>query len=82
MKIKRFKLNALSQEGLQEKEMNAIIGGNSCGCACSFEGQGGSSTNDNASANYQSGYVSNTKCNYVSYDSGEGFGFVARPKAS
>ena len=66
MKIKRFKLNVLSQEELQEKEMNAIIGGNSCGCACSFAGQGGSSTNDNASANYH----------------GEGFGVVVRPKAS
>lgn len=27
MKIKRFKLNALSAEGLRQKEMNAIIGG-------------------------------------------------------
>ena len=41
MKIRRFKLNALSAETLQQKEMNVIIGGaDSCGCACAYEGMG------------------------------------------
>lgn len=30
MKIKRFKLNALSKESLRQKEMSAIVGGTSC----------------------------------------------------
>ena len=53
MKIKRFKLNALSIEGLRQKEMNAIVGGNSCGCSCYWANQGGSSIDDNNMANYQ-----------------------------
>lgn len=59
MKIKRLKLNALSAEGLRQKEMNAIIGGDTCGCGCLFAGQPeGSSTKDNQSANFQKGYFS------------------------
>ena len=57
MKIRRFKLNTLSAETLQMKEMNVIIGGaDSCGCACAYEGMGGSSFSDNTNANYK--YVS------------------------
>lgn len=37
MKLKRFRLNALSAETLRQKEMNAIVGGNSCGCGCAYE---------------------------------------------
>lgn len=81
MKIKRFKLNVLSAETLQQKEMDAIIGGyESCGCACAYEGYGGSSFSDNKSANYNYGYTSNT-CNFVEYSS-EGMEVVCRPKAS
>lgn len=56
MKIKRFKLNALCSEGLQQKEMNAIVGGEFiCGCGCLYEGTpGGSTTAANQSANKSS----------------------------
>ena len=56
MKIKRFKLNALSAEGLRQKEMNAIMGGTrTCSCSCYWANQGGSSLDDNKSANYNLG---------------------------
>ena len=55
MKIKRFKLNALSAEGLRLKEMNAIIGGRACGCSCYYANNGGSSSTDNMNANYAVG---------------------------
>lgn len=81
MKIKRFKLNTLSAETLQLKEMNVIIGGaDSCGCACAYEGMGGSSFSDNTNANYKYGYTSNT-CNFTQY-SAQGYMPVCRPKAS
>ncbi|MGM9674847.1 MAG: TIGR04149 family rSAM-modified RiPP [Bacteroidaceae bacterium] len=56
MKIKRLKLNALSAEGLRQKEMDAIIGGEFvCGCGCLFEGTpGGATTADNGEANKNS----------------------------
>ena len=58
MKIK--KLNALAQEGnvLRAKEAAAIFGGQAertCGCACYYQNAGGSSTNDNAQANFNGG---------------------------
>lgn len=68
MKIKRFKLNALSAEGLRQKEMNAIIGGNSCSCSCYWAGKGGSSINDNNMANHKYNYASVHGCNQFSYD--------------
>lgn len=56
MKIKRFKLNALSAEGLRQKEMNAIVGGTRvCTCSCYWEGNGGSPSIDNKNANYALG---------------------------
>lgn len=55
MKIKRFKLNALSAEGLRQKEMNAIVGGQTCGCSCYYANAGGSSANCNSGANYSAG---------------------------
>lgn len=67
MKFKRFKLNALSAEGLRQKEMNAIMGGNSCSCSCYWEGKGGSSINDNNMANYEHNYESVHGCNQFTY---------------
>lgn len=67
MKIKRFKLNDLSTEALQQKEMNAIMGGTRiCSCSCYWASQGGSSSDDNKSANYNlgdSGGYSTDGCN-------------------
>lgn len=67
MKIKRFKLNVISAENLQQKEMSAIMGGQCCGCSCYWEYQGGSSIEDNTMANYQYGYESAHGCNQFSY---------------
>lgn len=66
MKIKKIKLNALSSEVLRQKEMDAIIGGNTCGCSCAYEGApGGSNFHDNMSANYKLGITSSYGCNQV-----------------
>lgn len=75
MKIKRIKLNALSAEGLRQKEMNAIVGGTRiCSCSCYYANSGGSSSSDNKNANYalgDGGGVSYQGCNqYFKADSG------------
>lgn len=73
MRIKRFKLNALSAESLRQKEMNAIIGGKSCGCSCYWANQGGSSVNDNNMANYHIGVdYSQHGCSPFTYDDENG----------
>lgn len=81
MKIKRFKLSALSAAGLRQKEMGAIIGGNTCGCACAYEGQGGSSTSSNMSANYSYGMTSSYGCNQTIYGDDCGLGVVIQNHA-
>ena len=72
MKLKRFKLNALSAEELRQKEMDALIGGNSCSCSCYWRKKGGSSLNANNMANYQSNYSSTHGCNQFTYDDDNG----------
>lgn len=81
MKIKRFKLNALSAEGLRQKEMNAIVGGNSCGCSCAYEGQGGSTTSANMYANYDLNTQSTYGCNQVMKDDEYGLGVLVQNHA-
>jgi len=72
MKIKRFKLNALSAEGLRQKEMDAIVGGRACGCSCYYANSGGSSSYTNSGANYNigdDGGFSGAGCNqYMTID--------------
>lgn len=69
MKIKRFKLNALSAEGLRQKEMDAIVGGQTCGCSCYYANTGGSSSYCNSGANYATGGMSPVGCNdYITVD--------------
>lgn len=82
MKFKRFKLNALSAEGLRQKEMNAIVGGSdSCRCSCYYQYSGGSISSDNMNANYNYGYNSNNTCNlFVKTESG--LDVICRPKVS
>lgn len=80
MKFKRFKLNALSAEGLRQKEMDAIVGGNTCRCGCAYSENGGSPAHDNANANYGYGYQSYNSCNIVVIVNGE-WDVVSRPKA-
>lgn len=83
MKLKRFKLSALSSEQLRQKELSAIVGGNSCGCSCAYSSpsQGGSSSSDNMNANYKYGYESNNSCSFVARTE-YGYEPVCRPKAS
>ncbi|MDR1581880.1 MAG: TIGR04149 family rSAM-modified RiPP [Prevotellaceae bacterium] len=51
--MKNMKLNALENQSLNNKEMNATRGG--CGCACAYANNGGSSTGANNSANAAGG---------------------------
>lgn len=55
--MKNLKLMVAEGSLLNEKEMNAIRGGEagSCGCGCNYANQGGSSTADNNAANKKSG---------------------------
>lgn len=80
MKSKRFKLNVLSADVLRQKEMNALMGGDGCTCGCAYSNRGGSSTSDNAYANYERGYQSRNSCNIIEL-SGEGWQAIGRPKA-
>lgn len=45
--MKTLKFSALAQNALDEREMNALAGGNVCGCACRSN-----STMDNGTANH------------------------------
>ncbi len=59
--LKKFKLNKLSEDILNEQEMNILRGGgagNICGCACAAVYSGGSVTAVNMVANSQTGSVS------------------------
>jgi len=56
--IERLKLNQLSKEELQKRELKQLKGGNLCKCCCGYAGEpGGSLTTSNMTANYQSGYM-------------------------
>lgn len=81
MKIKRFKLNVLSAESLQQKEMNAIVGGYSCGCSCAYADRGGSSISANRDANYAYDTTSTYGCNQFSKDDEYGYGVLIQPRA-
>ncbi len=73
MKLNRIKLNALSESCLQDKEMNAIVGGHdTCRCSCAYANQGGSTQSDNMVANAADGLYSTTGCNELEYDSATG----------
>lgn len=63
MKLKKLKLNVLSEENLQDKTMNVLKGGNCCTCSCYWEGSGGSSSGDNQQANYRQDTTSVHGCN-------------------
>ncbi|MCM1373252.1 MAG: TIGR04149 family rSAM-modified RiPP [Bacteroides sp.] len=78
MKIKRFKLTTLFAEGLRQKEMNVIIGGNSCGCSCAYADYGGSSTSANMNANYKVTTTSSYGCNQVMKDEEYGLGVLVQ----
>lgn len=66
-KLKKLKLNALSEVSLEDKEMNVLKGGNSAGCHCScyWSDYRGSGSDDNMAANYSSGdgTISKQGCN-------------------
>jgi natural product precursor len=69
-KLKKLKLNALSEANLREREMNILKGGEcTCGCGCLYQNSGGSSTQDNGGANKNYGYFSDY--NNYAYCDGE-----------
>ncbi|MDR3259512.1 MAG: GLPGLI family protein [Fusobacteriaceae bacterium] len=51
-KLSKLRLNVLNEQGLEEKQMNALRGGNNCYCSCYWANQGGSSIEANRDANY------------------------------
>ncbi len=78
MKIKRFKLTTLFAEGLRQKEMNGIIGGNMCGCSCAYADYGGSSTSANMNANYNLDTTSSYGCNQAMKEDGYSLGVLVQ----
>lgn len=55
--IERLKLNQLSKDELQKRELKQIRGGERCKCCCGYSGDpGGAPFYENALANYQAGY--------------------------
>jgi natural product precursor len=50
--LTKLKLNEVSRIELEKREMNQLVGGECCGCGCN----GPSSTEQNANANWYSGY--------------------------
>jgi natural product precursor len=74
--ISKLKLNVLSQANLLEREMNALKGGaHCCTCSCYYANSGGSSSEDNAAANYRiaPGAGSTTGDNEYAYSGGGGY---------
>jgi natural product precursor len=72
-KLKKLKLNTLSEMNLMEREMNRLKGGTVCSCSCYYEYSGGSSASSNGNANHTSGngYTSIDGCNqYIVYTGG------------
>lgn len=66
----RIKLNKISSEELANRQMNELKGGiTCCTCSCYWEGNGGSSSNDNAAANTKigpyGGYSEHGDNNYI-----------------
>lgn len=59
VKLKKIKLTRLETSELQEREMKNLVGGQTCGCGCHYDGtSGGATSADNARANAQYGYSS------------------------
>jgi natural product precursor len=60
-KLSKLKLNQLSENELNEREMCRLLGSGTpgnCQCGCNYSASGGSSTSDNSSANNTYGYSS------------------------
>lgn len=74
MELKKIKLNKLSDNTLAERQMKGLKGGGvyekHCRCSCAYANQGGSSTNDNMTANFKLGTYSTTG------DNGSGMGVI------
>ena len=57
--MRKIRLDTLEKNQLDARAMNAVKGGNICGCACAYEDRGGSSTTDNSNANIAENKISN-----------------------
>ncbi|GHV58369.1 hypothetical protein FACS1894182_10340 [Bacteroidia bacterium] len=78
-KLSRLKLNVLSEQSLEQRQMNELRGGepydSTCSCSCYWESSGGSSTADNAETNAKSGYTSSQGCNQYQFTPGDGWDY-------
>lgn len=75
--IKKLSLNKLNREELENREMNSLVGGKSCGCGCNYaDSGGGSEIQANVEANWKNGYTKsyggNKKCIVEDPDTGGG----------
>ena len=61
--MKKLKLNSLSTQSLERRELDAVKGGTSCGCSCYHANNNGSSIANNRNANYKDDLVSKEGCN-------------------
>jgi natural product precursor len=76
-KLGKLKLNALNEQDLAEKQMNALRGGGNCFCSCYWAGNGGSSELNNRNANYNYGYHSAEGCSqYAMFDNYYSYGLA------
>lgn len=50
--LKKLKLNQLNHAEMEDRTMNMLRGGNTCGCGCNYEQDGGSSKADNYNSNW------------------------------
>jgi natural product precursor len=80
-KLSKLKLNAFREQDLEEKQMNALRGGRYCFGSCYYANNTGSSSNDNAYANYKLGSgdglggYSGNGCNQYRYSDSTGFAY-------
>lgn len=66
--MKKISMIELSRRAMGAREMNALTGGNVCGCGC----HGTSSTQANANANYKGNKSSNGSQSVVIADMSDG----------
>lgn len=73
--MKKISMIELSRRAMSAREMNALTGGNVCGCGC----HGSSSTQDNANANYKGNKSSSGNQTVVIADMNDGTVIVTNP---
>ena len=73
--MKKISMSELSRRAMGAREMNALTGGNVCGCGC----HGPSSTQANANANYKGNKLSSGNQTVVIADMNDGTVVITNP---